>query len=262
MHKRITSIAAIAAALLLSGSAQAATLDYTGTLEFRLGSLPPLVFTGGETGVSVSSGSGHFTIGEGAFQVTDALESSLFTGVPTIDGLSFTISNGTGTFSGAGGGIMPLKGLAKVTLLKGFATLTVPLDKAGAGGPGRMVARTPAGCAIGSCNNTTTGKLAGIFVTATAGRWTSDRARVTGVTFQTGSVFVNTVSATGYDNRDQDHVGRIQFVSPLRVMTNAAGNLASFGLLKLEFVPEPGTLILLGSASVGLAMIGFGRRRR
>ncbi len=240
---------------LLAGShAQAANLNYSGTMSFELGALPSLVFSGSDTGVSVSSGGGHFALDASVFTVQSGLASSLFTGVPTIDGLSFTITNGAGTFSGAGGGTMPLQGNAKVTLLKGFATLTVPLALVGAGGPVNPVAAT--------ASNTLTAKLAGIYITATNAKWTSGVAKITAITQQLPSgTFVNTVTRTGYDNRTAtSHKGRIQLVAPLRVTTNVAGSLAAFVTMTLDFVPEPGTLLLLGAGALGLGIIGIRRR--
>jgi hypothetical protein len=48
-------------------------------------------------------------------------------------------------------------------------------------------------------------------------------------------------------------------VSPTKIFTNIAGTLAAFGVLSLTYVPEPGTLLLLGLGVAGLAAIG--RRR-
>ncbi len=253
--RKLLGLLLAAVFVLAAAPTKAATLNYSGTFSFELGALPGLSFTGGETGVSVSSGGGHFSVSPSVFTTSTALASSLFTGVPTIDGLSFTFGNATGTFSGAGGGTMPLAGDAKVTLLKGFATLTVPLSLVGAGGPVNPLANTG--------GNTLTAKLAGIYITATNARWTSNTAQLTGITLQTtGGLFVNTVTRTGYDNRTAtSHQGRVQMVSPLRVTTNVAGSLAAFVTMTLDFVPEPGTLLLLGSGAVGLALIGMRRRR-
>ncbi len=252
--RRMLSLLGAILAVAIAAPSQAATLNYSGTAVFELGALPAVTFTGSETGVSVSSGGGHFAVAGGVFTTVTQLASSLFTGVPSIDGLTFTISNQSGTFSGGGGGTMPFAGDSKITLLKGFATLTVPLNLVGAGGPVNPVAAT--------ASNTLTAKLAGIYITVTNARFTSNTAQITGVTFgTTGGGFVNTVTRTGYDNRTTSHAGRVQMVSPLRVATNVAGVLAAFVTVTLDFVPEPGTLVLLGTGALGLGIIGFRRRR-
>ena len=56
--------------------------------------------------------------------------------------------------------------------------------------------------------------------------------------------------------------GMLTLVSPFRVFTGAlAGNLPGEVRLKLVFVPEPGTVLLLVSGAVGLAVIGRRRMR-
>jgi hypothetical protein len=54
-------------------------------------------------------------------------------------------------------------------------------------------------------------------------------------------------------------------ISPFRVVTNAAGNLVVLARQTLHFegeVPEPGTLLLLGSGVAGLVWLGHERARR
>ena len=45
-------------------------------------------------------------------------------------------------------------------------------------------------------------------------------------------------------------------VAPTRLITNVAGTLAAFSTLTLTYVPEPGTLLLLGAGVAGLTAIG------
>jgi hypothetical protein len=74
----------------------------------------------------------------------------------------------------------------------------------------------------------------------------------------------HTLMATGVDNRTANGNGTLVLVSPTNVSLGALGNLAAIAQLTLEYsgiatVPEPGTLLLLGSACAGL--IAVGRKR-
>ena len=63
----------------------------------------------------------------------------------------------------------------------------------------------------------------------------------------------------GANGLDRGGAGSLVLVTPVKVITNVAGTLAAFGILSLTYVPEPGTLLLLGLGVAGLAAIG--RRR-
>jgi hypothetical protein len=54
--------------------------------------------------------------------------------------------------------------------------------------------------------------------------------------------------------------GTLVLVTPIKILTNVAGNLAAFGVLSLTYVPEPGTALLLGLGVAGLAAVGRSRR--
>ncbi|MCZ6782512.1 MAG: PEP-CTERM sorting domain-containing protein, partial [Proteobacteria bacterium] len=97
--------------------------------------------------------------------------------------------------------------------------------------------------------------------------WTTGVGAVTGVVVAltaagTTTGFANTATLAGYDNRTPDHQGTLLLVTPFRVLTNAAGNLPGFGTQLLNFVPEPGTLLLIGSGIAGLAIVGRSKMRK
>ncbi|MCG8588096.1 MAG: PEP-CTERM sorting domain-containing protein, partial [Proteobacteria bacterium] len=74
-----------------------------------------------------------------------------------------------------------------------------------------------------------------------------------------GGGAVNTISLSGSDNRWNGE-GTLQLITPIRVLTNVAGNRGGFAILTLDlFVPEPGTALLIGA---GFASLGLGLRRR
>jgi hypothetical protein len=71
----------------------------------------------------------------------------------------------------------------------------------------------------------------------------------------------HTHTGTGVDNRTAAGNGTLVLVSPSVIDLGALGSMASIATLTLTYVPEPGTLLLLGAGVAGLAAIGQGRRR-
>ena len=59
--------------------------------------------------------------------------------------------------------------------------------------------------------------------------------------------------------------GALQLVTVTKVLTSFTSVFPEFpltGILNLHFVPEPGTLLMLGSGVVGLGIYGRRQRRR
>ena len=56
--------------------------------------------------------------------------------------------------------------------------------------------------------------------------------------------------------------GTVTLVSPMRILTGLGFLLPGVAKQVLTFVPEPGTLILLSSAAIGLALAGRNRLRK
>jgi hypothetical protein len=114
---------------------------------------------------------------------------------------------------------------------------------------------------VGAAGATVQAGAGAIIITVLGQNWTTGVAQVTGVTSTTaGTAIINTVSITGSDNRTASHAGTITLVSGFQAITNVAGTLPGFAIQALSFAtPEAGTLLLLGSGTIGLAL--YGRRR-
>ncbi len=255
-----------------AGSAHAATLDFTGTLRIHIGGWryyggDPAYLTvagGGTASVNASGGGIHLTslaLPGGSFGPSTV--TAPWPAVNSVNSLVLTLTqNLSGSFSGIsggppGGGAMGLSGIAKVCLLFApcpYANIPLPLTPTAGG----------AGFGIGG-TRTTPGAVA---VTLQHAPWTigqpvmtihTPNSNVTSPLLPAGFAHgpASLTSSTAQLS------GALQLVTVSKVFTSLTGGLPEMpliGILTLSFIPEPGTLLLLGSAVPALAV--FGRRRR
>lgn len=266
----------LAAGLFTIAASQslAAPVPFVGEFFFGIGTLPGITLSGsGFADVNGANGGLHissFNLSGGEFKTKASVPvpnaapiSGLVIAGGTVTYMSHlarpasafvtfvtptgSVSNAVGQFAGlsgaGGGGTMPMNGVTLVCLFDRCsgapaANLVIPLTPVGQGGTV---------FAAGAVN-----------ITAIGAPW------------QAGTAAVGTATAMGFahgpasaaSSTNQDG-GVLSLVVPVFVSTSLPTFpvVAVFTRLTLNFVPEPGTLLLLGSGIVGLAVVG-GRRFR
>ena len=176
----------------------------------------------------------------------------------TMTGTSHTTMSAVNKFGariagGGFGGFMGINGVALVGALGSpgspSANIAVGLSVVGAGG-----------------NITTVDPVVGL-VQAAGAPWTTGTATVFGLFTTTvptpngGTAMVTLTKVTQMGGGSAVPGGSLTLVTPLYINTAAAGLIPSFGVMTLNFVPEPGTLLLLGAGVAGLAAVGSRARK-
>lgn len=276
--RRLFPLTLATALLVLAGAgpSSAAPLKWHGTLQIRIGQLPPIGVNGsGVATVNGSSGYGHLNrlFADGGFAsgqtvvVTDP--------EVTVDGIisiRATVTRfGPGSLGNLSGGgplapaVLPVAGLAKVCLFDpnclpgGFIPLSLTQHTSGSGTRG-----------LGVGGLVTAGQAGMIRISIVANPWSIGTVTASDQT-DNGAIVTRNVAGFAHGpasltSSTAQPSGMVQLVTPLQVSTNlTAGSnevLALFGVLTLHFVPEPGAILLIGSGVAGLLLLGRRRMRR
>jgi hypothetical protein len=283
MRRLATLILTAAVGLGLASSAEAGTLEWSGTLIVKLpiwGDLRPFVHFGtGVATINGSAGGGHInTIGwtrglsfTGGNNVPETIP---LTGPqnPTVVTLRATgFRLGTLTLNGISGG--PPLGSKNTGVQPGRMKFCVLFPGCGAYLP--IPIGTKGGDAVGvggMITVNTFSKGGGFHLSVWGAPWTIGVASIRNVTTETpnGGISTYTKTIQGFVHGPASGSstaaisGVLQIVTPVRIQTSgdSRDNInAGWVEVRLHFIPEPGLLLLLGSGAAGLLMLGRSRTR-
>ena len=298
MRNMLVAALAFGMALAFSATASAnnAALLQSGTfLEIKIGNVPQIRLDAKSTNVTITGNGPHvITLSASIFQTdTATLASAAFTGLPLLEGLKISLHAGAGSFSDNATVANPvgpgnLTGFGGTAINTGFLTLNgngfsfgISLANLGSGGStntlapvlnnllvitGAPFATGPAVITGISSNLLIVNSLATTGVAFTLNLTTAQLLAAKEVLTPGGAaVVINTVTISdGYNNlASHGQNGSIKMVSPFRIKTGSImGNVAGSLSTTFTFVPEPGTVLLLVTGAVGLAVIGRKRMRK
>jgi hypothetical protein len=248
-------------ALLGSAPVLSEPLVFTSTFNLKaFGAADPLGRPGPSwngVGIGVSSTApnaiGFLTLTHGTGpRTTTFMGIQATAGFPISDTLFATLSSiGSPDFSGTPlVGLMPVRGW-----LTGQIAMHTPAGQVGlgVGGTAPFTFISPTGGTL----------LTGSIQFAP---WTTGSPPLTGVAKQltsAGFVFptiVSTITLGGFDARTPGGLGQVQLVSPVQIFIGA-GKTGGYGVLSLDFVPEPSRLLGFGAGAVSLLLLGTRKRR-
>ena len=236
----IQRLLALLIPLGLAAPAVAAVLPVTGTYLVQLATLPTVTLSGtGSASSAGAAGSAH-TLPSGFFTVATPISIPI---MPTFTALdSFSVPTGVHNVAGSFGpnGAMPLVG-SVAFFANGNPAGFVPLTPVGGTGMAAFQLGGLNGTLSGATFQGAGGPTPLVFVLANA-----------------ALAIPITVTATAYDNRTAGGVGAVQLVAPATGNIGIFGAIPVFGVLQIEYTPEPGTWLLLGG---GLTALGAAARR-
>jgi hypothetical protein len=277
----------------MAGVAGAAVLNWSGTTVQSLGDYPEGVLLGGGVAtINGSSGGIPAHISTLRLAASRGQMKGTFTRIVTDPD---TLGNGvyalvydqvgglTGTHPGISGGIaststgdvgpLPVGGVVKVCILSYECTAFLPLVL---NQPTTLNGVVTGSKGVGIGGLITAGGYGGIRISLQAAPWTVKTATVIDeidpTTPEGGNVLI-TWYAKGWAHGPASLTtstaqpeGMLQLVTPNQVTTNlplgSSAKMGSFVIATIEFIPEPGLLLLLGSGVAGLALLGRMRMKK
>jgi hypothetical protein len=263
MRSRLLFLLAGAVAMLVAGAASAGTLTSATWTQTAQGF--PLTrsaldsrwsYSGTSTSTAISANINYFAT------------STIF-GVPktpngTLDLAISVIQGGTQAVTATAGGAGANQGIAGNIIVAGGLPLhnAMGVDQSKFRLGNSTIVSVPLSAGVGNLI-TNTFNAVGVNHTITVQfySWTVGTTQFTGLT--TKYVSLPNVTAMGSFNLTANGGGMVTLVSPSIVDIDgalAARRTAAFTSLVLNFVPEPGTLLLLGAGALGLVLMGSRKR--